>query len=237
VFGGEYQDLKARVLLEEITSEIEPLIPYEVASGDQISFFVACVCLFLVIIVLPSLFYYVLVACDLDTINSEEFEERFGPLIDGLRTDRKIYLTFYLSMVVRRFLFCALTLMDTTCIQVLLLIIINLAYAIYVTNLRAYKMGLLNQSIIVNEFFVGMITVSMLVFTDYVQDEDAKYEFAFFVVGLVVIIIVYNMWYFLGYGIKLIVLLIIKGYKRVNAKLCKKKETEEVLESSSSSEE
>ena len=111
---------------------------------------------------------------------------------------------------------------------------INLAYAIYVTNLRAYKMSLLNQSIIINEFFVGMITVSMLVFTDYVQDEDAKYEFGYFVVGLVVIIIVYNMCYFVGYGINLIVLLIIKGYKRVKAKLCTKKEDQVVLESSSS---
>ena len=119
-------------------------------------------------LVLPLLFYYMLAACSLDDINSKDFEDRFGPLIDGLRTDRKIYLTFYLSMVIRRFIFCALTLMDRSCVQIILLVIINLLYAMYVSNLRAYKMSLLNQSIIINEFLVGLITISMLVFTDYV---------------------------------------------------------------------
>lgn len=65
ILGGEYSDLKTRrALLENIENDVEPLIPYEVASGDQISFFVACFCLFLVLGVLPSIFYYVIVACD-----------------------------------------------------------------------------------------------------------------------------------------------------------------------------
>lgn len=91
----------------------------------------------------------------------------------------------------------------------------------YVTNLRAYKQSLLNQVIIVNELLVILVTISMLVFTDYTDDEEAKYTFGYFVVALVFIIIVYNMFYFLGFGVKLIYLLILKYYKRVTSR-CKK---------------
>ena len=157
----------------------------------------------LVIVALPAAFLY-LYFNDLETVQSPDFQDRFSPLTDGIKTSSRVYLSFFPAFILRRFLFGCLYLLasstDQCYIQISALIYLNHGNAIYIGFLKPYKSQLDNQINIVNELLIGWFTITMLANTQWVDDQQAKYQFAWVQCLLIEIVVAYNMYYFVRFG-------------------------------------
>jgi hypothetical protein len=97
---------------------------------------------------LPAAFFWVLVQ-DIETLRSKQFENKYGPLYEGLKLDNKWYLTYYVIFILRRLLFFGIAIMktdtDSAFVQIMIIMYMNIFMIIYTGCLNPMKVRSVNR--------------------------------------------------------------------------------------------
>ena len=123
--------------------------------GEVISVYTRYFCFVSVILIAPGLLFNMLNE-DIKTINSEEFQDSYGSLTEGLKSNNKWTLAYFLVFIVRRLAFCiiAFGLMEVHIWQVYLLYLCNLICGMYSGYFAPKTNPLINKIERFNEFLI-----------------------------------------------------------------------------------
>jgi peptidoglycan biosynthesis protein MviN/MurJ (putative lipid II flippase) len=102
-------------------------------------------------------------------------------------------VSFYLLFIIRRLLYVGIAFAEPLdpCMKVLMLYVINLLTGVYISHWKPYSNRLLNRLVVVNEGMVGVSTVMMLLFTNWVDDPTVQTNYGwllYIIVGMVVLV-------------------------------------------------
>jgi len=165
----------------------------------------------------PAAFCWVLVQ-DIETIRSKRFENQYGPLFEGLKLDNKWYLTYYVVFILRRLLFFGIAIMktdtDSAFLQIMLLMYMNIFMIIYTAGLNPMKVRSVNRVLLANELLISFTTIQMLLFTDWVSDEEDKFFFGWHISFYILVMVVFNFYFILKSAARTIYLLGVKYWRR-----------------------
>lgn len=128
-------------------------------------------CLVQAFIVLPGALIYMITR---DPEEIESYEDRFGVLFEGIKTKSKWDLAYYLLYIIRRLTFCliAISFKGNTVYQFQALYILNLFMGIYIGYNASKKSPSLNRVDLFNELFIQILTIHVVLFTDFVSDPE-----------------------------------------------------------------
>ena len=103
-----------------------------------------------------------------------------------MRPGRKIYLLYYILFSLRRLIFCALAFYCThlSFFQVQMLMFLNLFILLYVGGVQPFETRLKNRIEMFNELSICVLTIQMLLFTDFVLSKEAQFEAGWHMVGV-----------------------------------------------------
>lgn len=78
--------------------------PLFTLNGEIVSSGMGVYCVFITMVAVP--FWFLKLACtDLETIQTEEFQTKWGGLFSGIKTSRKVHLMYFAIFCLRRLLF------------------------------------------------------------------------------------------------------------------------------------
>ena len=106
---------------------------------------------------------------------------------------------------------------------------------IYIGYFASKKTQSLNRVDLVNELFIQIQCIHVVLFTDFVGDPELQYNCAYSAIGFFSLTMIYNLLYVLYYGFRRIGLQIIYVRLLIKSKITSKMEQQ--IEESSSSEE
>ena len=103
------------------------------ASGEKFAVVVSYFCLFSSLVLVPGAMIHIL-SEKLEVIQSIEFKNSYGSMYEGVKTDSKFKLAFYLIFILRRMLFSfvAFGLSWSPVYQVQAVYLLNIAVGIYI---------------------------------------------------------------------------------------------------------
>lgn len=72
-----------------------------------------------------------------------------------------------------------------------------------------------NKIEIVNDVFVAICSNLMMCYTDWVTDENSKFNFGWVMIGIIVLLMIFNLYYFVLYAARSFKLICIRYYRRL----------------------
>jgi len=170
------------------------------SSGEIFGILMSYSCLFLTLLFLPSLSVYIATRT-IPKLKKKLFRAKWGAIYQNL-SPKKINLLYMPLFVVRRLSFIGnsiiLTSYPTQQIQVLLYI--NFLAINYFLHCYPLRMRQLNRIELFNEAFVSIISLHMLVFTDWVTDEDTKFLMGWSMVIFLAVMVTVNLQFIILHG-------------------------------------
>lgn len=142
-----------------------PLTDY---AGEVVSTIIGFICLFMTIVVMPIVFIYILYQ-DKQRLYDEDFNTKFGVLYENIKLHNKWQTAYYLFYSLRRIVFCYIAFfVEQGAIQLIMLQYLNMFMIMYITHNRPHQNPLINTIDIVNEWFISLVTYSMIWFTPFI---------------------------------------------------------------------
>ena len=81
--------------------------PLDSTSGEKASLYIGWYSFIVPVIIFPLMWIMIIVQ-PLKTLNSEKFQKKYGTFFAGIKSDRKIFMMYYLFYILRRIIFCLL---------------------------------------------------------------------------------------------------------------------------------
>ena len=238
-----YQKMKKRLFFNEIINiliegYLEFLIagilnfraPLDTMNGEITSTIMGFIVLILALIALPGCAIYVLCQ-DLQKVNTEEFRQKWKPLVEPIKTKNRWTLAFMVVYIFRRIAYLGLGFIITSQLfQIISLLLLNLFLTIYVGSSKPFILPLENKLELFNEWIIFLSALHMIVFTDFLDDLDAQFLMGWSLVGACIIKMVVNLVFVIYFSYKFFYLLIVKYYNRAYAYFNKDNKPEQVEE-------
>lgn len=122
--------------------------------GEVYSDIMCCICIFLIIIVIPFILLYT-VTRSVNQIKDPSFHDKFWVVTDGLNLKRKFATSYYLFFVIRRLNFLAMAFYSYSVpvLQIQLLCLLNFLFSIYQGLSKSKTNKILNWQETYNEFW------------------------------------------------------------------------------------
>ena len=80
------------------------------------------------------------------------------------------------------------------------MILLNYIQFLYIGLVRPRLMKLMNNIELTNEFLISSISLQLLLFTDFLPDEETRFIAGWGMVGLIITLLVINLKFILFYG-------------------------------------
>lgn len=164
-----------------------------------------------------------------DFLKSRAFFQRISNLYSHLDLSNKLKKAQTLIFIVRRMNYCllALSLQHIPGVQLIIIFLMNLAIMIYQGNVEPFKTKKNNNHELINEYFIGLTTITLFLYTDFCNDVDFKYASGYFFILIVVCNIMFNL-YDILLGFFRNVSLFYR--KKMNIRMLKQKKMKEEIE-------
>lgn len=116
-----------------------------------------------------------------DSFTDEEFEEKFGSVYEGLRTDRKNVIFYTAYFVVRRgaYAMISIGLYNYVILQLSLSQVITLVAACYILHFQPFDEPLINNLEVMTETFTLLLICVIYCFTALFDDAEFQYNVGF----------------------------------------------------------
>lgn len=195
-------------LISGYLNAIDPLFD-STFVGNKISLYVGYFSLFLIMVLMPAIFFYVLTQPLYFIRHSPEFQQKWGMIYDGCKTKSKATMSFFLVFLIRRllYLYVAFAFTEHTIFIALSLLYINLFVTIYQGQFFPKITKFLNYIEVFNEFSVEVTFVHMLLFTEWIPDPNVQYLIGYSMITVISLNIFVNLvivFYICGKSVSLI---------------------------------
>lgn len=149
--------------------------PLTSTSGEEASMYVGWYSFIVPVVIFP-LMWIMILTMPLKTLNSKKFQKKYGTFFEGVRSDRKIYILYYLVYILRRMIFCALAFWagELRYVQLIFVMYTNLAIVIYQGYHCPLRGRFVNRMELFNEVAIMAATANMSLFSGYMPDEKTK---------------------------------------------------------------
>ena len=166
------------------------------------------------LIILPLSIVFVLMQPKQKLLNPD-FQQRWGKLLENLKLDSKMYLTYRIWFVLRRIIFIGTVFLckDNFTLQYLGLAEFNLFMIVYQGSFTPFKSKNLNFVEIFNESMMLLSSNQVIFFTDFVETLEERYLNGWVLIFLISINLFVNMSIVLKTMFKQFQLIIIKYYR------------------------
>lgn len=172
------------------------------SSDDRTTFTLALsmVLLLCASLFLPLMFMIHQVYFDTGYIQTKEFNERWGSLYSEVKATRKANLMHQLVFVLRRLFYVlpSVYLINNPGLQVIILNLMSLPVSIYQLNYHPLKSPRLNVVEQANNFLLVVSIFLFMCFSDWVSDQQAKFEIGWCLIAVMVIVLLINLMYVLS---------------------------------------
>mmetsp|Transcript_24944 Transcript_24944/g.38740 ORF Transcript_24944/g.38740 Transcript_24944/m.38740 type:complete len:353 (+) Transcript_24944:2718-3776(+) len=185
-------------------------------TAERLSLFISLFC-FATALLLPVAFFTALVYFDTSKFRTKSFSQKFGVLIEGVRTQDKVSLSYFLIFMIRRLLFfmIAFTFTSAPSLQIIFVLYLTVGCQIYLVYYKPRKPRFFNKIETVNEVFVYIVTLHMIFFTDWIPSAEASYNLGISAIIFTGATILYNLSFVFYHGSKAIYLI----YQKLHAVL------------------
>lgn len=189
------------ILALMIEAEFEMLIsgylqmkhPVYTTWGEMFSTFLAGFGLFVALVCFPAAIIYVS-RQEVEVLSKLFFFMKWGPIYEGLKTESKWTLAYYLIYILRRILFVFIVFfIPQGTIQLIFLQYMNMFVIMYQVLNKPLDSKLKNQIETANEIFIGIITFHMLFFTDWIPKFESQYALGWSMIIWTFACIVFNI--------------------------------------------
>lgn len=142
--------------------------PLKSTSGDFIGYYTAYFVVILACIMFPLALVYLQVQRRRDLHRRRIFSV-LGELYSGFKTEERMHLIYYFLFGARRvfYIYVVFNWEDSSWAQIMVLEFMNLFMVIYIGQFNPMSRANKNKIELFNEVFVQMITIHMLVFTEW----------------------------------------------------------------------
>lgn len=153
-------------------------------------------------------------------MKTEEFENKFGALTDGLRVKGWVAQRWNLLILVRWVITCVIliTLREYNHMQIIVLYIVSVFFQFFIVSGRPNDSSLENKISFINEVFVSIYLYILMLLTDFMGENNFREQYGQALVGLVCSGVLTNL---VKFFIQVIILLKKKIYylKMLKAKI------------------
>ena len=182
-------------------------------SGEIFSTIFACYCVFVTIVIFPMALLY-MICQDNKRLHDQDFRQMFGVLYNGIELRNRWKISYYMIFFLRRVIFCMVVFWgDKGSLQIIMLQYLNMVLIHYKTHNRPHIQPLRDNIEVVNEFFVTLTTMQMILFTPF-TDFEMHSDLGWVLIIFVICVICLNMVLVLYYAYRTIGLIYIKYHKR-----------------------
>ncbi|TNV74697.1 hypothetical protein FGO68_gene8535 [Halteria grandinella] len=195
-----------------------------------------CLIFFILCTIVPSWFFW-LIYKQFDNLGLLLFKSEFGVLIENVSTQSFAKASFNIIELLKLQLtiIALLLLRDYPSIQITLLYLQSVLFQTYIVHVRPFEDPLANIVQVLNEIFVTLYLLPMIVLTDYVDDYYLKYSSGIMLISVYILSFSANLLYFIGKSIAKIVANHVKKSKQHQLKVKKEEiykqiQQKEVLE-------
>jgi hypothetical protein len=99
------------------------------------------------------------------------------------------------------------------------MMLLNLFHFIYLSSIDPFQDKWLSRAALVNDIFMTICTINMLMFTDWVELPEDQYFYGWSMIGVIIICMAFNLYFVLKLGANSIKLLFIRIFNRVKFKV------------------
>ena len=141
----------------------------------------------------------------------------WGALFDDLRTNNKYELSYNLIFILKVaiFMYTVFFLHDYSLFQVLIVISLSLISAGYIGRFRPLDRLFRNNIDVINEILVYVITMHMLLFTDFIDDEGLKFNIGWSMLISIFLLMIINLCIVAFFAFRSLFLVFLKIKNRV----------------------
>lgn len=93
------------------------------------------------------------------------------------------------------------------------LLFLNICMTIHLGYLKPFKSRYLNRIYLFNEYMIGVVSVHMLLFSDYIPDHETRNGAGWSMAGWIIFTIIVNMIFALYWAIRSLWLTLVKYYR------------------------
>lgn len=188
--------------------------PLATTNGERASLYLGWYCVIIAVIIFPLL--WVMILCTpLKTLNSNKFKKKYGHFFEGVKSDKKIYIMYYLVYIIRRLIFCALAFFggELRYVQLIFVMYCNLAVVIYQGSNNPLRGKAANRIELFNEVAIMAATANMSLFSNHMPNEKVKNMTGWWMVYYVSINMGLNFVYVLKIAFWSVYLILLKNYR------------------------
>ena len=187
----------------------------EGASGETIGNIVSSTFLVVCLVLIPMLLIHIL-RMPLSVYQKEAFKNRWEVIHEDIRTDSKFASSYFIIFVARRVIFITISffLVESPGMQRLVIFYMNLTVLLY-TGSKPLVGRLLNRYEIANEIVVCLISWHLCFFSDWIDDEEAKVNYGWSLVVIIVVHMIFQLGTVMYFSFKLIKNILTKYFKRL----------------------
>ena len=189
------------------------LFPLEDKSGEYIGRYSAYYSLSVCVVILPGLMVFIMFQ-SFDKLKEPEFQKTWGSLYQGIQLDSKWQVACNLVFMFRRMFFITIcfNLAQIPGVQIILVNLSNLASCVYYGKVKPFQTRFQTYLNLFNELLVTIVTWHMMLFTDFVPDQDIQYMLGWSMIIVICLNGLVNIVIILGIVGKQLFLIILKGY-------------------------
>ena len=130
-------------------------------------------------------------------LDSEYNKKTYGAIYSEVKTDSKAALLQCVYFLLRRLFFSlvALTLSEYPYAQIQSVFITSIIYIIFVGTVKPFETRRLNQLEIFNELCILIASYHMIVFTDFVDNQDIQYLGGWSLIAVILFNMIVNLYF------------------------------------------
>ena len=169
-------------------------------TGDFLGAMITVFIIILTFVVVPIvLIVFIIKYPGSEMLTNKEFESTWGALYEDHNVATSYQMSYYLVYLVRRLAFLMLATYvkneDDCWIQIIGLMVMNLANIIYLGSAEAWIPRIYYRMDLLNDWFIGTVSIHLVLFTEFVTKAEQKYYYGWQTIGIVLAFIIINMYF------------------------------------------
>ena len=179
-----------------ISSYLQIRAPLRTANGEVTSIGFGYITIFFIMVFLPIAMIWLLFQ-PRSNLEDKKFQESWIDLYRGMKTHSKWQSAYFLVFILRRIIYVAIAfeIFSDDYSQIMTMSFLNMAWMLYLGGSWPHQARKSNIIDMINEAFIIVIFLHLLMFTDWVPDQDMQYLMGWSCNGFLCLMIAFNLFF------------------------------------------